>query len=92
MKLSSEVIASGGSATVTVKIVNTSDLNKKVEVRLLGDNVSINDSEHVIRLKAGSVTELALEVKGLVSDKTMVIAAMLNGKRLSTKSALGFVQ
>lgn len=92
VKLSSEVIASGGSATATVKIVNSSDLSKKVAVRLLGDNASIDDPERTIVLKSGSVTELALEVKGLIADKTMVIAAVLDGNRISAKSVLGFVQ
>lgn len=92
IKLSTEVITSGGAVTATVKIVNTSDLSKKVTVRLLGDNVSIDNPERIIKIKSGSINELVLEVKGLVADKTVVIAAMLDGKRQTAKSVLGFVQ
>ncbi|WP_429351604.1 glycoside hydrolase family 9 protein [Paenibacillus sp. 4624] len=92
VKLSDEIVTVGVTNTATVKIVNTSDLNKKVTVQLLADNATILEPEHIVRIKPGSYTNLVLEFSGKVADRTMLFTAMIDGKRHTAKSVLGFVQ
>ncbi|OPG98445.1 hypothetical protein B2I21_08830 [Chryseobacterium mucoviscidosis] len=92
VNLSSETIAAGGLGTATVKIVNISPTIQTLKIRIMTENATPTKQDYLINANPGTITELAVSFTAGVADKTMVILAMPDGKRLLAKSVLGFVQ